>query len=101
MKYVVFKRDEFNDFLKHEPNAGIPNPVSDAAVMRTQDIFCAAGATAYANAIQLAVELHVQSGNGFLEDEQLENLYAARDYFFQVAREAEYRAQRLEAKLPT
>lgn len=55
-KYIVFKRDEFTNWLYTvNPGPGI-DPVMDAVVIRRQDVFAPPALDTYANGIQIAIE---------------------------------------------
>lgn len=59
-KYIVFKREVFEEMLKHFPahiHEGEFPPVDDAVVIRRQDLFAPPALDAYANAIDVAISL--------------------------------------------
>lgn len=89
-KYIVFKREVWGRFIGTRPVEDQPPTVDDAVVIRTQDVFAAAGLSAYAHNIECAMM--------FVYD--MEELAKVRDYFRSVAQEAEDRLARGECKLP-
>jgi len=95
-KYIVFKREEFENRLLG--GEGAPDwhslSIGDAVVIRQQDVFAAAGLYAYANAIHAVLDIADELGS--IDEEQAGRLKAIADYFANHAEEAS-KAQR---KLP-
>jgi hypothetical protein len=91
-KYIVFKRDEFNKCMMAlllEVDTSIVNDinsrqVSDAVVIRRQDVFAPPALDAYANSIAVAVKLAREFGGGH-NSLMLDDLEAAADYFHEQA----------------
>jgi hypothetical protein len=85
-KYVVMKAEDWEK-MPFAPNhtSGI---LTDAVVIRTQDIFAGPGLSAYANAIQTGIDLMREFGG--MEDalELIGELEEIRDYFHERAQEA-------------
>lgn len=90
-KYVVFKKSEWDlgdtGFLELEP-------LPDAVVIRTQDIFAAAGLSAYEHNIRTTLALTTP------EPEMKRQLETIADYFSDVAQEAEDKLARRQCKVP-
>jgi len=101
-KYVVFKADDWAYFMEQEGSmlsiAEPPQPLDDAVVIRTQDMFAAAGLSAYAHNIRLAMELW--RGDGQYAPSSILDLRDTADYFMDCSREAEDRLARGDCKLP-
>lgn len=88
-KYIVFRRPPEGEPMD-------PNPIPDAVVIRTQDIFAGAALHAYSSSIQTVIELLEEMGEPQnrmhgtpLSTEQLVRLHEVRDYFFERALEAD------------
>lgn len=59
-KYIVFKRDEYEDFCKANEldiDWHVPLPIGDAVVLRLQDRFTAGALECYAHSVMAACEL--------------------------------------------
>lgn len=91
-KYVVFKRDDWENFKRntifdYHPQAthGEPDPIEDATVLRPNDIFTPVALHAYVGAVQSAIEVHEVAGRPVPQA-----LYDARDYFLDRAEEADH-----------
>lgn len=89
-KYVVFRRDDFNDiFTDNNLIAGKVRQdlstiqVKDAVVIRTQDIFAAPALDAYANSISVALMIM-----GYKPGDPHPELANTADYFHERATEA-------------
>lgn len=103
-KYITFKRAEYEEWLQVErrfqPSALVhasePEPINDAVVIRTQDIFAAAGLNAYA----LNIRTYIGGVVNFMPEEMVDKLLEVADYFAAVAQEAEDRLVRGECKVP-
>ncbi len=111
-KYIAFKRAEFDAIDPKEAWQLIGRehrtvkPLEDAVVIRTQDIFAAAGLEAYANNIRVYVGAIV----GLIPDlpperrgpaqAMVDRLLAVTTYFMDCAAEAEDRMARGDVKVP-
>lgn len=91
-KYVVFKRAEFENWVKNLA-AGEPadklvaaSALGDAVVIRKQDVFAAPGLYAYANVIQTGLDLFFMAG--IHDPEMADRLEVIRDYFADQALDA-------------
>lgn len=80
VKYIVFNREEFNQWFTTLTELNIvPLSLDDAVVIRRKDVFAGPGLHAYAMAIQTALDLIDILGTVTQHEvEQLENL---RDFF--------------------
>lgn len=87
-KYVVFKKEEWDKF---EADALAPEPINDAVVIRTQDVFAAAGLSAYCMNMQFYLAMNPLASP---------ELQKAIDYFRRVADEAEDRLSMGQCKIP-
>jgi hypothetical protein len=111
-KYVVFKRDEFNEWARvmhdaveevaegKELNLRVHlNQISlqDAVVIRKQDVFAAPGLYGYAASIQTAIEVAQRLDPSSLTEEEQWRLEALRDFFFEQGHEA---AEHSPKKIP-
>lgn len=80
-KYIVFKKDEFQEWFETAANDSvpfpIPNPVPDAVVIRRQDVFAPPALDCYANSISVALELFPTDADDHLHD----YLQSVADYF--------------------
>jgi hypothetical protein len=86
-KYVVFKRDEWEQWKQERvSDIGTTNPdeVEDAVVIRRQDVFAPPALDAYANAINVALEL--PSERSIAGIEQAKKLRDIADYFHEQAK---------------
>lgn len=100
-KYVVFRREEpmaGADPAAHIYAAG--DAIEDAVVIRTQDLFAAAGLQAYAEVIRTGVALLEQSGSVIADPAVLDGLFEVAEYFESRAQEAADRRAMGECKLP-
>lgn len=109
-KYIVFKRDEWQNFLEWLGEKDLTakqaigyladfrhsKPLEDAVVIRTQDVFAAGGLSAYSHAIRA----YLGGAQIYLPDEMMQRLLEVADYFASVAQEAEDRLIRGECKVP-
>lgn len=83
-KYVVFKKEEFDNYFQDtRVHYGLV-PLKDAHVIREQDIFAAPVLSTYASSVQTAIEILQHAGQV-----PPDYLYKARDHFFEAARSAE------------
>ena len=89
-KYVVMKRYNWDLFLAGLEHLGVsesqlPRLIDDAVIIRRQDVFAPPALAAYANAIQTALAIHVDSGSyvpGVDEEpESVKHLKEIADYF--------------------
>lgn len=89
-KYVVFKREDLDDWLgKFVPSVDlVPLILQDAIVIRRQDIFAGPGLFAYANAIQTALDLMDDITEGFFDEDG--HLQELRDFFWEQAMQASH-----------
>jgi hypothetical protein len=82
-KYIVFKRDDWN---QSRSAGGAPaQEVTDAVVIRTQDIFAGPALHGYAAAISIATKILTEDG----WPETAGRLQAIADYFHERAVEAD------------
>lgn len=88
-KYVVFKREEWENRRGH-----IPAEVSDAVVIRMQDMFAPSAFFAYAQSISTTIEIVEELG--FPSEVFTKRMRATADYFMQAGEEA----QKLQRKIP-
>lgn len=101
---MVFKRKDFEDYLSMRRGTlldpGIDDILlNDAVVIRTQDVFAAAGLSAYAH--QIRGFMTIISDPAFVDDfHDLPKLEEIANYFESVAQEAEDRLAIGECKLP-
>lgn len=80
-KYVVFKRDEFNEWLDGDrKDRDLPRYLDDAVVIRRQDVFAAPALDAYANCISAAVQVMKLGGTEY-SNGQARRLQNVADYF--------------------
>lgn len=82
-KYVVIKWEEWDKFLRLHGGAGgleLPEMLTDAHVIREQDIFAYPVFNTYASVVQTVIETL-----GMTEQAVPEYLYEARDHFFAAA----------------
>ena len=56
-KYIVFKRDEFKEWMAQYVTEDHPEPIMDATVIRGQDLFAAPALESYANSIGVAMHV--------------------------------------------
>lgn len=85
-KYITFKRDEFEKWLApQEPVPSLPQAVMDAVVIRRQDVFSPPAFDAYANAIQVVIEILTQ---GTESSGKTADLRQTADYFSEQAAKA-------------
>lgn len=96
-KYVVFKRDDWENFKRdtifdYHPQAtyGEPDPIEDATVLRPNDIFTAPTLHAYVGAVTTAIEIYER----VLDIAAPAQLAEARDYFMNRAEEADHTGSR-------
>lgn len=82
-KYVVFKKEEYENRLD-------PQPLDDAVVIRRQDIFAPPALDAYANAIQTAIEVMSSGTQNYatIQLSAIEGLRGIADYFSDQAAKA-------------
>lgn len=73
-KYVVFKREEYEQGLRDEIPAP---PLTDAVVIRTKDRFAGTALRTYADTVSNSVELFIEAGIAVPE-----GLVEIRDYFY-------------------
>lgn len=91
-KYVVFKRSDWDRFVKnveHEiPTDDVPgiSPLTDAVVLRTKDQFAGPALHAYCGAVLSAAEMVPR---GELQDSARASLVSIADYFHERANEAD------------
>jgi hypothetical protein len=91
-KYLVYKREEYEAWLNQDsdgPALRRPEPLKDAVVIRTQDIFAAAGLSAYTHTLAVLIK---RAGDP--------SLLPVLDYFRAVTQEAEDRFERGDVKAP-
>lgn len=93
-KYVVFKRETWEDYLEDVAITPSFDPIEDAVVIRTHDVFAPAGLHAYAHLVHFCIEL----ANFPAEIEG--PLKATRDYFLERASEAEDNLKHRASKYP-
>lgn len=93
-KYVVFRRRDWDAREGEGDLMNLPEPLDDAVVIRTCDVFAPAGLHAYAHLVHFAVELANFPPN------ITANLEATRDYFLERAHEADERFRRRDCKYP-
>lgn len=96
-KYAVFKR-EAAQWTSTGAHYNAEEALADACVIRTQDLFAAAGLQAYAEVIRTGVALAEQLGGVHRDD--LDRLFEVAEYFEQRASEAADRRANGESKLP-
>lgn len=80
-KYVVFKREEWRQWIDEWPEVdpeAEPAALEDAVVIRRQDVFAPPALDAYANAIQTCVEVLC---NGTSPSGRAADLQKIADYF--------------------
>lgn len=63
-KYLVWKRDEMENWMSERATEGLPSPVPDAVVIRRQDVFAPPALDAYANAMQCVIEAFSRATSG-------------------------------------
>lgn len=85
-KYIVFKREEFEEWVEDEiglleADPPLPQEIEDAVVIRRQDMFAPSAFDAYAKAV--AAALLVPSA--YANDKTTETLRRIADYFHQQA----------------
>lgn len=91
-KYVVFKKEEFDQWwgqgsvggTKH--NVPAPEFLDDTVVIRLQDVFAGPALAAYANSISVAIEA-MRMDQPF-NQEVIDHLQRVADYFSEQAEEA-------------
>jgi len=83
-KYIVFKRQEFEEWIKTRGGIGItlPSFLEDATVIRGQDLFAAPALDVYAASIAIVLKF------GGMTDTTRIELQAAADYFHNRANES-------------
>lgn len=89
-KYVVFKKEDYDRFNKHnnDPNHE-PRNLDDAVVIRSQDVFAGPGLHAYAGVVQTAIDL-TKMEFGFSDgDDEIAHLEHLRDFFHSKAVDAD------------
>jgi len=87
-KYVTFKKDEFDkwvDGLVESDIENMPWGITDAVVIRRQDVFAPPALDAYANAMQTAIEVLT---NGTPPSGTTQRLQDIADYFHDQAAKA-------------
>lgn len=84
-KYVVFKRDEWEQYFRTQ-GASILVAVEDAVVIRRQDVFAPPALDAYANSISVAVE--ALQGREGVDTALIAKLLKVADYFHSQAQTA-------------
>lgn len=93
-KYIVFKRETWEKAERLADNSILTDlnesdAVDDAVVIRRQDVFAPPALAAYANAIQTAITIHVDTGSyvpGVDEEpDQVKRLREIADYFHEQA----------------
>ena len=87
-KYVVIKRSEWEQLRLDTGSVRMPDPLDDAVVIRTKDIFAGPVLETYAGAVQTAIEV-IQGTSSDLARSWIEDLEAIRDYFHERAQEAQ------------
>ena len=100
-KYVVFKREDFDRWALALPDTQygrMPFSLKDAVVIRTQDVFAAAGLSAYAHNIE--TYLYMLRPIGQLSFDMDTGVERVLKYFQSVQQEAEDRLEHGECKLP-
>lgn len=93
-KYVVFKRDEFEEWSDGRYDF-LPGRVCDAVVIRRQDMFAASALDTYADSISVAISVMRLCRDGEV-GEQVKRLQGIADYF----REQAYAARDTFTKIP-
>jgi hypothetical protein len=86
-KYMVFKIDDWENWVRDNPLAPLPQPVHDFVVIRLQDVFAAPALDAYANSIQVAVRAMQMDAGGYNET-VVRRLSGIADYFHEMATRA-------------
>lgn len=84
-KYVVFKREDWDKAEGQEDWPWWENLVTDAVVIRRQDIFSAPALDAYANSIRAALAVLEHDGGPSVISGQLQDI---ADYFSEQAAKA-------------
>lgn len=104
-KYVVFKRDEVQQWITEMENEYKTHMqdmfalrLEDAVVIRTQDVFAASGLSAYAHTIRAHVNLLEMLD--FEAPELVDRLISIALYFEDCAMEARDRIARGDTKVP-
>lgn len=92
-KYVVFKKDEFEQFLVDCGDGCRPEALEDAVVIRTQDVYAGPALHAYAGAVLSAAEM--REGDSVRDD-----LVRIADYFHDRAVEADDARRTNRASVP-
>jgi hypothetical protein len=90
-KYIVFKRDAWDEWIKNFQAGGEPmvlDTVPDAVVIRLQDIFAGPALHAYSSSISTAIEI-MDLDRTWSRPGMKSRLEEIRDYFFQQALEAD------------
>lgn len=91
VKYIVFKRDEFNKWWQQivatdeDYKVTWPSPVTDAVVIRKQDVFAPPALDAYANSIAVVIQLLNQMEE---HADTVAALSSVADYFHSAAAES-------------
>lgn len=90
-KYIVFKAAEFAAW--HDENVSHlmespPRPLTDAVVIRLQDVFAEPGLSAYAMAIQTGIDMRAMAIPMHDNTTLINDLGEIRDFFMDQAREA-------------
>jgi hypothetical protein len=83
-KYIVFKREEWEDTVDPLGNRSFPTPLDDAVVIRLKDPFAATALFTYANTIMSWLELSTE-----LPEEKYNDMLWIADYFHQQACESQ------------
>lgn len=81
-KYIIFKIEEWNK-VPHAVKGDVmevAEPIDDGVVIRRQDVFAPPAFEAYANSIQVALEI-----NGSATDAATESLRSTADFFAEQA----------------
>lgn len=92
-KYIVFKREEWDDHVNINVGGPEPAEVEDAVVIRRQDIFAGPALHAYAACIGLTVNL-------FGDADLAHRMERIADYFHEQAVLADEVAASGDAKFP-
>lgn len=84
-KYVVFKREDFKQWIEEWPEVAEDSPpaILDAVVIRRQDKFAPPALDAYANAIQCVLEM--VGDDVKMDIETYSRLQQIADYFHEQA----------------
>lgn len=96
-KYLVFKRDEFDEWYNNvlkDNVPGVPMALDDATVIRGQDVLAPPALDSYANSLAVVIQVLQQTAG--VDPGVIDRLQQTSDYFHTRAKEA----WEMERRLP-